>query len=349
MNKRKPSRLVTAVANVLLVLVSLVVALVAGEFVARFAYRDITSTSNLQSWFGERWKSQSVELNPAGFRDQPVSRPKAENVFRVAVLGDSFAYGQGLPVEDRFSDLLRADVPAACGREVEVFNFAQPGAATLRETEVLSETVLALEPDFLLLQWLPNDLTDLRETWYRRPTTPLAFLPGLHRYLSRRSALYYVANEQWQGLMDSFGARQSYAEYMLSLVGEPGSEQFARAREPLLAFSDVAESAGIAYAVVLFPLLSEDPQQGYIMGPAHEMAASVCAERSSQCIDLRDDLRAASPDGTLRALWVNRLDPHPGATANRAAADRLLQEIDWPALQCRTGAGENEAGTGMSQ
>ena len=96
------------VINTILLLVSLTLMLVSAEFIVRWAYADITSTANMQTWFGARWKKEYVQLNSLGYREKEVSSSKDGSSFRIIVIGDSFGYGQGLPVTDRFSSLIES-------------------------------------------------------------------------------------------------------------------------------------------------------------------------------------------------------------------------------------------------
>lgn len=61
-------------------------------------------------------------VNAFGYRDRERVSDKNPGVQRVLLYGDSQAFGWGLPMEDRYSDLLEDRIP-----NVEVWNLAVPG------------------------------------------------------------------------------------------------------------------------------------------------------------------------------------------------------------------------------
>ena len=54
---------------------------------------------------GRVWGTD-VAINSAGFRDRDYSVKKPAGVYRIAVIGDSIAFGNNLPVDDTFSNQL---------------------------------------------------------------------------------------------------------------------------------------------------------------------------------------------------------------------------------------------------
>ena len=75
--------------NIALLIVSVAVALIATEFGVRFVYRELTVTSPIESWFGERWMGEHLRFNAQGYREREYSKTKPPGVFRIAVIGDA--------------------------------------------------------------------------------------------------------------------------------------------------------------------------------------------------------------------------------------------------------------------
>jgi hypothetical protein len=321
-------RLIKITINALLVVVTLAVALVAAEYATRFIMRDITSTANLQTWFGERWKNAYVTLNSQGYRDAEFPPARSEDTFRIAVVGDSFAFGLGLPVEERFADLLGKDLSASCNQAVEVLNFAKPGYNTVQEHDILRNDVLATQPDLILLQWLPNDVEEFWQGMVQ-PTPPLLLPQSAHKWLIKNSALYYLFNQFWQSISSDEGAFTSYQDRILAAADEPGSEKWLQQRQLLLDFLATVEQAGLQTVVVMFPMFATDPELGYRMQPVHSIPLSACEQSSTQCIDLLGRYMTIAPEGDFSVFWVNILDSHPSGAANRIAANEILRAVEW--------------------
>jgi hypothetical protein len=314
--------------NTLIVVIALTVTLVAAEFATRFVMRDITSTANLQTWYGSRWKENHVTLNSLGYRDTEVPPLKSAETFRIAVMGDSFAFGVGIPAEERFSNLLGADLGSGCNLMVEVYNFSKPGLNTVQEIEVLRRDVLPLQPDAILLQWLPNDVEDYWQGMVQ--ATPPMLLPlGAHKWLIKNTALYYHVYQASRSISIGTSQNVSYEDRLISKAGEPGSKEWLEHRQNILEFIKIADNAGINTSIILFPLFTKNPQLGYRMLPVHSIAQSACELSSAECLDLLDTYENATTESDFSEFWVNRLDSHPGKQANRLAADAILENMEW--------------------
>ena len=312
--------------NFLLFVVSLVVVLVLAEFVVRFSLNDITSTSNMQSWFGTRWKNEFVVKNSYGFREKEVAPEKPADVYRIVMLGDSFGFGQGIPAEDRFSNLIGAALNES-GKNVEMLNFSFPGATSMDQHKILEDKVLPLSPDFVLIQWLPNDFEDQQERW-KTKTKPLIPNDRWHRELQKTSALYFLINNQWIQIRQAiWGPEASYQDQLLEPFSEPGSEAYRTAVQPMIDFLATLNETGIDYALVLHPMLQPNLVGDYPMAQLHELTLSMCRDADATCLDLSPVFQELGPDFDMTSLWVNRFDPHPSSEANRMVADYILAEL----------------------
>lgn len=121
----------------------------------------------------------SIRINSAGFRDREHTLQKPAGVFRIAVLGDSFAEALQVDESRTFWSVLERELqpcPALAGKTVEVLNFGVSGFGTAQELELLRSRVLAYQPDLVLLAFLPgNDVRnnspalepDRRRPFYR--------------------------------------------------------------------------------------------------------------------------------------------------------------------------------------
>ena len=79
------------------------------ECTARFAYRHVTPSGHAADVNAGGAPSS---VNSLGFREGPIE-PKDPSQFRIAVIGDSFSWGQGLQEDERFSNLLDAQLGPA--------------------------------------------------------------------------------------------------------------------------------------------------------------------------------------------------------------------------------------------
>lgn len=100
-------------------------------------------------------------LDGAGFRSAPISKPKAEGVFRIVLIGSSLAIGERVPVEQTLATLLPADLERRSGRRIELYNegmaYGFPRNAALR-----FDAALAADPDLILWLLTPTDIEKIR-------------------------------------------------------------------------------------------------------------------------------------------------------------------------------------------
>jgi hypothetical protein len=139
------------------------------------------------------------DLNPAGFNDGEWVRPKPDGTLRVALLGDSVAFGSGLAQDEVFPQIAEALVREA-GRPIEVLNLSIYGYDVEQEAATLRYQGWDLEPDLVVYAWFSND--QIPSTLLRVGSEDLpvfvgtALPPGLELqggdalvWLARRSAL----------------------------------------------------------------------------------------------------------------------------------------------------------------
>jgi hypothetical protein len=309
--------------------VATVVALGMAEAATRWLCRDITTTSDDRGYFSHRWERSSLSLNSHGFRDREFSEAKPPGSFRVAVLGDSFAYGNGIPAEARFSDLMRHALPP----NVEVLNFGVPGHNTPELVTELRTTVSRFAPDFALVQWFVNDVEGSgRERPSYRPLLPS---PAVHNWLHESSALYTLLDTWWIRRQVAGLSSGSYAGYMRARYEDPQSEAVRVDRSALRELLGEARRRHMQVGMVLFPDSAYDLGDGYPFEFLHARVRDFCGENGLTCLDLRRDFAAVR---MRQSLWANRFDTHPSALANSIAATRIIQtfEPQWLASQPRT-------------
>jgi lysophospholipase L1-like esterase len=104
-----------------------------------------------------------LRTNSAGFADKERSLEKPRGTFRIAVIGDSIAFGWGVAPEDRYSNLLERflNETATSGTRYEVLNFAVPGYNTVMEAALLKDKALRYDPDALVLGYCADNDTSL--------------------------------------------------------------------------------------------------------------------------------------------------------------------------------------------
>lgn len=299
--------------RLLFVLLVTAVALVAVEFATRFVFRHAATSGNAHDFVGRHGPAPAIRVNNVGFRDRDVP-PKSAS-YRIAVVGDSFTWGQGIEERERFSNLIED----ALGPGFEVFNFGRPGDNMPEHLDVLAQA-LAIQPDFVLLQLYINDW----ETAAMERPRPRPLLPeDWNRALESRSIVYDLLRNQWDTLQEKIGVTDSYAKYMERNLRDRNSPNARQAYGQLADFFDRAHRAHVGVGAVLFPAPDALGPFGrdYPFRYLHEGTAQLCAKAHVPYLDL---LPLYSKIDDPRTLWVSPFDAHPNARSNRLAADAIV-------------------------
>lgn len=293
---------------------------------------------------GSAWGTE-VEVNSAGFRGpEPSAGPAAR---RVAVLGDSIAFGNQVPAGSEFpaqlGELLRSRDPSS-----ESMNFALGGYDILQEIAQLEHRALALAPSHVVLAYCLNDAgvvsTNLeyieRVARYRESRvirhSRIAQLIALrldhaaHRRFDENANRPERFRADFAGRIDPIGEGEGGLRALMARAGDRHPSDWYRdeARVGRLRFgmrrlAQLAEPRGLVTLVVIFPWL-EAPGGAYPHAAAHAIVRAEAERHGHRIIDLYDAFSAHE----LTALRAHPHDAvHPNAFAHRLAAEQIANEI----------------------
>lgn len=175
--------------------------------------------------------SINSSYNPHGFNDRPREVEKPAGTFRVAVLGDSFVWGDGAPYEDTWPHQLEKMV-AKEHPNVEVMSWGRCGWSTLDEMAFLKDQGLKYKPDMIILSWVQND-TDLGDdtpalSWHTSSFwKPLkSAFPQAFEYIAERINMFLykyvftdwlIGNQEFYDRLFSPEHLQKYSEVLKEL------------------------------------------------------------------------------------------------------------------------------------
>ena len=122
--------------------------------VIRFIY-----DGNPRGYFGKHGEVDHI-TNSMGFRGTEFSLVKKPNTFRIAFLGDSFTFGEGVWFKDTYPEklaLLLSNRYRSSGLKFESYNFGVGGYNTSDELFLLRNIVLRYHPDMVILGYTLGD------------------------------------------------------------------------------------------------------------------------------------------------------------------------------------------------
>ncbi len=99
----------------------------------------------------------NLETNHMGFRGPNWHKVKEANVFRIALIGDSSAFGFGVNFEQTMGEVLSAILEKKYNRPVEVLNFGVNGYNSIQQKSSLENFAINYQPDIIILLPSGND------------------------------------------------------------------------------------------------------------------------------------------------------------------------------------------------
>lgn len=100
-----------------------------------------------------------VQTNSCGMRDIERKPARPAGVYRIALLGDSFAFGWGVEREQGFAAALESSLNRVAReqKKVEVLNFGVPGYSTFQEVNSFLEKGADFDVDEIVVYFIEND------------------------------------------------------------------------------------------------------------------------------------------------------------------------------------------------
>jgi lysophospholipase L1-like esterase len=255
-------------------------------------------------------------VNALGLRGPETTLEKPPGVKRVAVLGDSIAFGYWVDEKDAFARQLEGMLRPAAGR-VEVLDFGVPGYNLDQEIESLRSRALAFSPDLVVIAFCLNDLEGVFSyelgLVQDRSSRSRTLLGRAREALLRHSLLF------------------SWVEYRLSEL--EARRRFVRARNPvggplygdalaqqemaldgkLAVLRELLASRGIPGLVVVFPVMGGRFER-YPHAALHRAVVAAAERNGLGALDLVDCYSAYD----FRDLRVDVV--HPSPLGHRVAA-----------------------------
>ena len=109
--------------------------------------------ASVQTVMTERGIHNHIDVNSLGLRNTDVALAHPRGRRRILIVGDSIAFGSGLEVGERFSEVLAREL----GDSVEVINAGVPGWGNDQEMLFYEQRLRRLKPDVVILSFTGNN------------------------------------------------------------------------------------------------------------------------------------------------------------------------------------------------
>jgi len=243
----------------------------------------------------------------------PVSLP---GTLRVAGIGDSFAYGDGVPYEQT----LFAQLSDELGDAVEVLNCAQSGADMALNVKTLEWVAGRFNPDRAIVVFVPNDVG--MSSGLRAHESGVFDLINLRVPAGRRgdTTPWYVEASHVARLLGTFGEIRSASAATLALYQDAydPAQNGASLAQLRAEFRSLATLSCGSAVLVIYPLMV-DFEDGYPLQHAHDRVRAMAEDEGLRVLDLAPAFEGEDTE----SLWVHDVDHHPNGVAHGIAARAL--------------------------
>lgn len=249
-----------------------------------------------------------VRINSWGMRDREVAA-KTPGEFRVLVIGDSFPFGVGVPIERSVPYQLEQLLNSAAGpgRTYRTLNMGVPSYNTLQELIQLREVGLSLEPDLAVLIFSWNDIEEKMWVFDRRRSWEADW--------AQRSYAISLAFVLVRHLRTLLGRPEQ-----LIAVGEyrPDSPRWQEIDRSLKEIHHRCAERGIPLVVFTKSLKGSD---------AFQMVQGVGKREGFSVIDLSPSMDPRWKDVPPREFNNSIVDSHPNADGSHVYAVLLSEHL----------------------
>tara|TARA_B110000503_G_scaffold43274_1_gene70784 strand:+ start:23793 stop:24797 length:1005 start_codon:yes stop_codon:yes gene_type:complete len=254
-------------------------------------------------------------INSLGLRGKETTIDKPADVYRIALLGDSFTYGFSVALSDIFATRLETRLnEKSQDKRYEILNFGRRGYGTVQEAELYRTFIRQFDPDEVLLSYVLNDVTDYAflveliqaDVWFKTTTKQLSqkSLFATWIYLSYHRALQsQTSDELWK------------------LMYTKSAPRFLKVQQALAELSDMTQQDGVKLRAVIFPELGANAGS-YPYTAEHNLVKATLLENG---IDTRDLLADYEQYKDWTQLIVSTKDQHPNSKGHAIATTAIYE------------------------
>jgi hypothetical protein len=274
----------------------------------------------LRGRFNDPRFSVGIAINSHGMRDREYSLKRTKKK-RMLVLGDSFGWGYGVELDERFSEILEKKYP-----DWEIINASVSGYGTDQEYLYLRERGIAFRPDVVLLLFCSNDTGDNshgERYGYHKPfftveggklklkNNPVPAATADVKRTLKRFFIYktYIGNLLYGAKDRAVDWFRSFSrdEYRDNRQGPDDDEEMLVTGKLIRAINEVCNDSGSSFVLVAIP-----------SGPREQAALRAIAEKEGLPLLLLDKF-FEKPESD----FLIRGDKHWNAKGHKVAAEAI--------------------------
>ncbi len=259
------------------------------------------------------------DSNAHGFRGADYSYSKHNGTFRIVIVGDSVAEGQGVSYEERFAQVLetKLNLPTAdTEQKVEAIVLALSGYSTSQELYLLEHEAFEYSPDLIVWAYVLNDPADPVFHNANGELGRYYFKPVLHtaNFVSRK---LFEINER----IKKEDCGMAYFEFLHCVYWDQVVSNIKK-------IAAVSQQRHVPIIFLIHPIFEENGNfDNYALAPLHAKLGAAAASAGLPVVDVLNAYKGHEMH-ELRLPQKKYYDPlHPNADGHRLTADYLFEYI----------------------
>lgn len=258
--------------------------------------------------------------NSQGYPDNEHSFVKPAGTFRLIIIGDSVAGGQGVKSDESFGKIiekqLKTDFP---GSKFEVILLAMTGYSTSQEIFLLQHQAFRYDPDLIIWSYTLNDPTHPVFNGSNGELGLYFFNPRSYLWAYFASKSYYRMEE-----LSAIQNRCDNKEFHTFLH----CTHWKEVQENVAKIARITHARKIPCVFVIHPIFENtDSFSNYSLASLHIQLAAAAKAQGLFVIDLLAAYQMYTP-GQVAQRYNNGLDPwHPNALGHKIAGEYIAQQI----------------------
>lgn len=246
---------------------------------------------------------------------------KQPNEYRLAMVGDSVTFGEGIPgTEDTFAQVLEESLNRQQQAiAVKVFNYGASAYSVKEMAATLQYRMVDIQPDFVVMAIIPSDFNLAR--------TPTIDESGylIDQKLSHLSPPGSRARQVLRGIHLTYVLRDIGLLWLfksLDMAQVLSRGEIPESYRYIQRFKEMAQERGLAYAIVLLP-------------PMRRTSWGSLPDQLTRDRITHVDLSFLWNEFTAEQYRASRFDPHPSAAVHHRIGEALADYVQHNQLKFR--------------
>lgn len=310
--------------NIFFLILVLITFLIIGEIILRVFFSQQIYSEYGNGPGGLKFLN-NVEYNSFGFRDVEHNIGKADQSFRILIIGDSLTFGYGVDdFENVYPRILQKNLDNAYGKnKFEVITLAKGGYSTIDELKVLKSVGINLSPDLIILSYFTNDAEG--------PDSRVGFEKMFfHHYLLpyeagslfyTHSFVYYFLESRTKNLIRSLNIGKSNEDYVSHLYSD-SNPFFKDHKQYLVDFIASGKSRKIPVILMNIPTLTDFEEYPFYF--VNDYIENTARLNNTQYLDLLPYLTEYDSN----TLTVSFMDGHMNELGNNITANAIFSFLN---------------------